>query len=283
MTRIVVVHGIGQQYLGPRTIQRSVAAAVADGVALAGGPPVTEDDVTVAFYGDWFRPPGRKGAGYELTRDELDRYERAMLSALWAGAARVEPDRVPNPSAGTSKIPTPVTAQRALDAMSHSRSLAGVADHFLLGTLRQVRRYLTEEETRERAQERIAACMGPRTEVVIGHSLGSIVAYEALCANTCWPVKVLVTLGSPLGIRNLIFDRLQPPPVGGHGHWPGSLRSWTNVCDRYDVVALVKELAPLFGAGVNDVCVSNGWRVHDLVAHLTAVETGRAVTAGLVA
>ena len=30
-----------------------------------------------------------------------------------------------------------------------------------------------------------------------------------------------VRSGSPLGIRNLIFDRLQPPPDGGRGAWPG--------------------------------------------------------------
>jgi len=29
------------------------------------------------------------------------------------------------------------------------------------------------------------------------------------------PVRALVTLGSPLGIRNLIFDRLVPPPTAG--------------------------------------------------------------------
>lgn len=281
MTRIVVVHGIGQQYLGPRTLHRNVAAAVVDGVTLAGGPPVTEDDVTVAFYGDWFRPPGRKGSESEPTGEELDRFERDMLFAMWEAAARAEPDRVPDPASGTRKIPTPVTVQRALDALSHSRSLAEVADHFLLGTLRQVRRYLTEPGMRERACERVTACIDAQTAVMIGHSLGSVVAYEALCANTQLPVTALVTLGSPLGIRNLVFDRLRPPPLAGRGHWPGSVRHWTNVCDRHDVVALVKQLAPRFGQGLNDECVNNGWRVHDLVAHLTAVETGRAVAVGL--
>ena len=50
---------------------------------------------------------------------------------------------------------------------------------------------------------------------MVGHSLGSVVAYEALCAHPEWPVRALVTLGSPLGIRNLIFDRLVPAPAAG--------------------------------------------------------------------
>ena len=54
--------------------------------------------------------------------------------------------------------------------------------------------------------------------MLVGHSLGSVVAYEALCANPEWPVRMLVTLGSPLGIPNLIFDRLEPAPLpDGHG------------------------------------------------------------------
>ena len=52
MARVVVVHGIGQQYLGPRSMHASVAAAVVDGVLLAGGPKLPEDVVEVAFYGD---------------------------------------------------------------------------------------------------------------------------------------------------------------------------------------------------------------------------------------
>lgn len=67
------------------------------------------------------------------------------------------------------------------------------------------------------------------------------------------------TRGSPLGIAGLIFDRLAPAPVGGRGVRPRVVRAWTNVADRRDVVALVKELEPLFG-GIDDVPVDNGRR-----------------------
>jgi pimeloyl-ACP methyl ester carboxylesterase len=180
----------------------------------------------------------------------------------------------------------PRTVQRALHALSRSRFLARAGDRFLIGVLKQVRRYLTEPSTRERVQSEIASVVDADTRVIVGHSLGSVVAYEALCAHPKWPVRVLVTLGSPLGIPNVVFERLRPAPEGGRGRWPGSVRQWTNVCDAYDVVALVKRLAPLFGDGaptrtVRDITINNGWRAHAIEHHLSARETGAAIAAGL--
>lgn len=286
MAQIVIFHGIGKQYRGPSMLQSVLAPAVVDGVHLAGGKQLSVDDVRVAFYGDWFRRPGAKGSDF-VSADELtDPYEVELLLALWAGAAQTEPDRVPAPNAGGKKLPVPVSVQRALDALSRSRFLAGQADTFLLGVLRQVRRYLTEPTTRVEVQRRVTDCVGEDTRVVIGHSLGSVVAYEALCRHREWPVGGFVTLGSPLGIRNMVFDRLLPAPESGRGAWPTSVESWTNVCDRRDVVALVKRLSPLFGSGGGSQCVvdevvDNGWKAHDLTRHLTAVETGRAVARSL--
>jgi hypothetical protein len=69
---------------------------------------------------------------------------------------------------------------------------------------------------------------------------------------------------TPLGIRGLIFDRLQPPPRDGTGVWPGSVRSWVNIADQSDVVALEKRLGTRFGDRVADVLVHNGARAHDV-------------------
>jgi hypothetical protein len=277
MARVVVVHGIGQQYLGPRTMHAPVARAVVDGVTLAGGS-LSEEDVEVAFYGDWFRPGGQKGEPFYQASDVDDPLERDLLMAMWSAAAAQEPDVVPGPDVLAQKGSTPVSVQRALDALSRSKFFAGLADRFLIGVLKQVRRYLTEDSTREFVQSRVAATVRPETSVLIGHSLGSVVAYEALCAHPEWAIRSFVTLGSPLGIRNIVFDRLKPSPTDGQGVSPGP--QWTNIADRNDVVALVKELAPLFGKVVDEP-VDNGWKAHALAAHLTAVQTGRAVAAGL--
>ena len=93
-------------------------------------------------------------------------------------------------------------------------------------------------------------------------------------------MHTMVTIGSPLGIPNIVFDRLTPAPSEGRGAWPAGVRGWTNLCDRYDVVALRKRLAPLFG-DVQDIPVDNGWQAHAIDRHLRAVETGTAITEGL--
>jgi hypothetical protein len=93
----------------------------------------------------------------------------------------------------------------------------------------------------------------------------------------------LVTLGSPLGLRNLIFDRLDPPPVDGSGIWPGTTTTWTNVADRHDIVAAVKQLSPLFGARVHDIQVDNEALAHDIGPYFTAIGTGKAVLDALLA
>jgi pimeloyl-ACP methyl ester carboxylesterase len=163
----------------------------------------------------------------------------------------------------------------------------GLAERALIFDLKQVRRYFHEPDVRRTALERVAEAVTSDTRVLVGHSLGSVVAYEALCAHPEWPVRALVTLGSPLGIPNLIFDRLVPAPardpVSGalRGGWPGSVAWWTNVADQGDVVALVKDLRPRFGERVRGFLVDNGASAHDVRPYLTAVETGRAVAFAL--
>jgi hypothetical protein len=246
------------------------------------GVGFTEDaDLTCVFYGDLFRGPGTKSVGippYDAN-DVADGWERDMLEAWWREAAAVE-EEVPGPEAQT-KVRTPRIVQRALDALSGSRFFAGVAERAFIFDLKQVSSYLRDRATRRAVQERAVQAVHPGTRVMIGHSLGSVVAYECLCAHPEWPVHTLVTLGSPLGIRNLIFDRLEPGPRNGTGAWPGSVQRWVNIADQGDIVALVKDLRPRFGEKVENHLIHNGATAHAIRPYLTARETGRAVAAGL--
>ena len=140
--------------------------------------------------------------------------------------------------------------------------------------------YFHDDDIRREAMRRVEDVVDD-TRVIIGHSLGSVVAYECLCAHPEWPVTTLVTLGSPLGIKNLIFDRLRPPPVDGFGVWPGGVRRWFNIADGGDIVALVKDLGPRFGPRVENVLIHNGATAHDIRPYLTARETGHAIASGL--
>ena len=278
MSRIVLVHGIAQQFKGPDSLLAEWLPSLRDGVTLAKGTPPTADEVAAAFYGDLFRPAGRGIGEPDLdASDIVDPFDVELLVSWWQAAALEDP-AVPGLDADT-RVRTPRIAQRALNALGHSASFAHVADRAMVSDLRQVRRYLAEPELRSSVLRRVEACVTEQTRILIGHSLGSVVAYEALCANPQWPVEAFISLGSPLGLRGLIFERLRPAPVSGRGAWPGGIRSWTNIADRGDAVAGEKHLAGLFGPGVVDVPVHNGSHAHDIRPYLSARETGEAVVA----
>ena len=205
--------------------------------------------------------------------------ERALLETWYAAAVKKEPALGPPPGAmGAGRA----TVQRMLERLLRSRSFAGVAQRAFIGNLKQVNAFLGDSAVKDRVLERVADEVGPDTEVVIGHSLGSIVTYEFLARYKPSHVKLHVTLGSPLGIPNLVFERLTPVPEQGVGAWPGNVHEWVNVADPDDVVALRKQLSPLFppeggAAAVQDALVDNGDEPHSISRYLNALPTGAAL------
>ena len=235
----------------------------------------------MAFYGDLFRKKGTKAVGippYD-ENDVTEEWEKELLEAWWIGGARMDKS-VPGPEDQT-KLRTPRVVQRALNALSHSRFFANIALNAFVADLKQVHAYLHDEEVRRAAQSRIERVITDETSVLVAHSLGTVVAYEALCAHPEWPVRTFISLGCPLGISNLIFEILRPAPENGIGVWPKGISHWSNIADEGDIVALVKELRTKFGERVQDYLVHNGAHAHDVQPYLTAKETGHAIARGL--
>lgn len=83
--------------------------------------------------------------------------------------------------------------------------------------------------------------MKPGVEtVVVGHSLGSVVAYKLLKEEgpaADWTVPEFITVGSPLGVGPV---RKALAPIGH----PTVARAWFNALDPDDVVALYLLTAP---------------------------------------
>jgi hypothetical protein len=284
MARILVVHGIGQQTEGGLTLHHRFFPALQEGVVRAGGS-VRPDDVVFASYGDFFRERAEvlSPVPYYDATDVEDGYESQLLLELWQRAASVDPQVVPPDEEVLARAP--VWASRALAALSRSRFLAGVSDRLLIGDLKQVHEYFKVPKLRCEIRDAVAGSIANDTSVVVAHSLGSVVAYEVLCAAPERNLQSFVTLGSPLGLPNLIFDRLQPEPRprgdGIRGQWPGSVRTWTNIADAGDVVAAVEDLRPLFGDSIRQIRVHNGSHAHDMRPYLTDRLTGAAIVAGL--
>jgi hypothetical protein len=268
MTRIVLVHGIGQQHSTAdaqarqwlpslvqsilRSGQRDATRASAELLAGMSGE-AWEAPVQMAFYGDLFLTPDTQGDGAV----GLDPYARALASALAEVVLRTAEQRggerlrrearsvleQADPSReqvqGVGAVMRNVIA--ALDGRTwlctqiFGRAQAARAD------LEQVAQYMSDDELRTEIQQRLCALLEDDTRVVIGHSLGSVVAWEA-CRSYDGSLPLLVTLGSPLGLGTIIYPRLRPaPPV-----FPPALDQWVNVAHPDDFIAVEQRLEPLF-------------------------------------
>jgi hypothetical protein len=285
MAAVVGVHGIAQQFRGGYQLGTVWFDGLRDGLAVAGYEPMasalTPADVRVAFFGDLFRPPGAKAGGappYRSADVELG-LERDLLEAWYEATVKQDLSLAPPQQAkGSGRV----AAQMMLNRLLRCQTFAGVAQRALIGSLKQVTRFLADSTVKAQVLAKVDAEVDDGTRVVIGHSLGSVVAYEYLCRYRPPSVELLVTLGSPLGIPNLVFDRLTPAPADGLGTWPGGVTSWVNVADRDDIVALRKQLAGLFRppagvAAIYDHVVDNGDQPHAIDRYLNARETGSAL------
>jgi PGAP1-like protein len=285
MAGIVGIHGIAQQFGGGYQLESAWYDAVRDGLVAAGHRPLAEalapTDVRVAFFGELFRPPGSLAAGeppFSAT-DVEPGLERDLLTALYREAVAQDASLgVPEGAMPGGRAAVGVMLHR----LARSATFARVAERAFIGNLKQVTAFLTDPGVKQNVLARVREQISADTRVVIGHSLGSVVAYEYLCHDHPEPVELLVTLGSPLGIPNVVFDKLTPSPTGGVGAWPGMVAAWVNVADPDDIVALRKDLAPLFpgtapGQAVADRLVDNGDAPHAIDRYLNTRQTGSAL------
>ncbi|MCY1141539.1 hypothetical protein OWR29_26375 [Actinoplanes sp. Pm04-4] len=274
MARVVVVHGINNTFTTASSMAALWTPALLGGLELAGlGDLLTADDVACVAWGDLFRTPGRflGDEGDEDEADIKDLFEQELLMAWWTEAAARDPYVMP-PDATTLGIRS--TVRTALNAIAGAKFLARTTEGMIAFWLRQFRGYLLDPAIRADMQKRFVAQINADTKVVVAHSLGSVIAYEALCSHPEWQVTDFVSLGSPLGVRHIVYDRLRPEP----GRWPGVQR-WVNISDAADFVALEPRLRKMFGDGVVDVEIDNGVAAHSVERYLTAAETGSAVAA----
>lgn len=284
MPTIVGIHGIGQQYTCGPQLTSAWFDALRGGLEASGhrskADALEAGELRVGFFGDLFRPAGAMAAGDPqfTAADVAPGPERDLLVLLYEEAVAQEPALGP-PSGAMG--PGMVAVQVMLHKLARSKTLAGVVERLFIRDLKQVNRFLDDPGVKGRVLERVHAEVDPRTRILVGHSLGSVVAYEYLCRYQPPQVRLLVTLGSPLGIPNLVFDRLTPPPSDRVGAWPGTVGAWVNVADPDDIVALDKSLADLFpgpsGSRVADRLVDNGDEPHAIDRYLTTREVGEAL------
>lgn len=291
--KIVGIHGIAHTFLTAPQIEQEWLPAIQGGLEEAGFSRIQSNEFRVAAYGAKFRSEGvRSGTLPQwTTADTQDEWKKVMLLTWWQEASHLsqlnrgkadplgEDLTIQSPDfEGRGRtLHTVQSALRQLAKSKYFRALGG--DRAILFLLNQVKEYLHNPQMKQAIQSRVIKEVTSDTRVIIGHSLGSVIAYECLCAHPEWNVETFVTLGSPLGMSPVVFDALKPAPESGKGTYP-HVKRWFNVADQGDIVALEKALAPRFGA-VEDRLVHNGWESHSAIRYLNAKETGSAIATGL--
>jgi pimeloyl-ACP methyl ester carboxylesterase len=249
MSRIVVVHGVYHELWGPHEVHQRWLPALRDGL-WHHGVTIEETDVGVGFYGDLFRHE----AGHRPDDQELRRVadESGLLDVVQQAGGRDTLESL-------AKLISLATLRRLVD---------------------QAGRYFAEPEVRAAVRARVEGAITPETQVVVAHSLGSIVTYEVLARHPEWSITAFVTIGSPLGNPRFV-PRIEPAVLEGRGAWPACVQSWTNVAAVDDAACGQGRLSPIFGDRVQDLLVDNGHRAHDPEPYLNAAATGAAIAAGL--
>ncbi|MFF3247753.1 hypothetical protein ACFYWY_29445 [Streptomyces sp. NPDC002870] len=210
--RIVAVHGVGNHFGDDihetRLEELRLLKAALWTRHLISGLGIAPDRIAVdlAYYADKLvTGPVAHGAG---DPDRLDDPLAQEMLAAWAREPGV-PEAV---SQGHATVPL-----RALSSWVARRfDLAeGPLRVFIRLLFSEVAVYLRAEDAPERmaAREEVAARIARhQPRIVIAHSLGSVVAYEALHAHPELQPELFLTLGSPLALPRVVFQRLIPTP-----------------------------------------------------------------------
>jgi hypothetical protein len=303
MARVVLVHGIGQQnstaaeqidYWLPSLVKGVLRSGHPRAGAVAASLTATafsRADLAMAFYGDLYLAPGQMG-GSAATDPDTEAVSDALAVALLQTAVARGDARLAREAAvilaqasqsqegvqGKGAVARNVMGRLDGNAWLAAR-IFGLAQH-ARADLDQVALYLTKDALRARMQARVLELIDEGTILLVAHSLGSVIAWEA-CRSLEQSLPMLLTIGSPLGLDTIIYPRLRPaPPV-----FPAAVHRWVNIAHPDDIIAVEPRLAKLFPSNdnrkVEDGNPKSSREHHAAETYLEEPETGSAIADAL--
>lgn len=274
--RVVGIHGVGNHR---RHLTDTDAAHEISQLWTAVLRPCLPDRVTVdleiAYYANHLHTDLAQGVDDGL--DWLTADEYGSLRA-WANELGALPSDV-------AQARWSIPARMIVDRITELRHLNTILVRPFVATfLREVSRYFRPDApTRQLVQQVIVEQIrAHRPNIVIAHSLGSVIAYETLWAHPDLHADLLITLGSPLGMKAVIFDRLEPRPHNGFGLRPPNVGRWVNIADPGDIVAIPRPFTRRFIPDANYDRRHIHWgNFHSVCYYLTSHPTLSAINAYL--
>jgi hypothetical protein len=305
MATIVLVHGIDQQQKSADTLENEWLPNLAGGIRTAGFPRIADRlwrnrtapdgiDVRMAFYGHLFLQPEQQGDdpgdftaeeeafAEKLAEEWLIRAAEHSLCPKEKSTAKRELAYLHH-AIGAEEMGRGEAVRKAIQGAARLRWFApygmGFAERFVKRALAQVTRYLTDQTIRQVARQSVLELIRSDTKVIVAHSLGSVVAYEAI-QDIKPPLPLFVTIGSPLGLETIVYQRLEPQPPT----FPERVKRWVNVADRNDFIAAEPDLRQMFSTAIpsNSVfegghTVDNGAQPHSVQFYLTKAQVGKPI------
>ena len=220
MVHLILVHGRGQEFSNPAAVQRPLEEALRWGLERVGSEVFKDIPLTLAYYGDYWRPDA---VAFEsvtpATPTELQRQvSEDMLNAATEPSYALERLELVDWS-NLNRLAT------SLDRYLH------LGDRVVQLFLEDVELYFADDRLRNLALDRVAKAANEVNDeiVLLGHSLGSVVAYDFVRERPGGSIRGFITLGAPLGLPT-VLRRMESP------QFPKRAKRWANFFESRDFV-----------------------------------------------
>ncbi|MEY9606945.1 hypothetical protein ABIF74_011698 [Bradyrhizobium japonicum] len=242
--QLIFVHGRSQEHKDAQGLKDEWISALRAGLAKSDKKlPIPEADVRFPYYGQALYdlvhnvPPDE--VAEIIVKGSKDEARRAFTESILNEVRRKlgVTDREVIDIAGGDVVQKGLQNKTWVLAILRAidKHVPGGSGATIASVTNDVYQYIRNPGVRDRIDEGVRKAFSVNdANVVVSHSLGTIVAYaligrEGKAAN--WQVPFFVTLGSPLAIT-MIKDGLKPIKT------PDVVGKWVNALDVKDVVAL---------------------------------------------
>lgn len=267
MVDIVGIHGVGWHDSSRDDMLESWRGHLARGLKDVRSARHSDFTLEAAFYGSRYNVvPCKKGVA--LDHELAEGFEVDFLTEMT--------EAVDDTGQLTDrKMYLPGSVQWLVRRLESTSFFTNAGQYALIRFIKQVGRYFADAELRMAAQEEFLKAVGSGANVVVAHSLGSVIAYDVLREEPSVKMNTLITVGSPLGLR-VIRERLGVG-LDKAGQRPAGVGRWVNVAASEDAVATVKTLGDHY-VDVEDKQIRNSRiKAHAAVRYLAAVPTSEAI------
>jgi subtilisin family serine protease len=224
-------------------VNRSYYPEPLDQTCADGDLVTSQEDEASSLRARGLDPSERTGLAIDnLTSNPARRAFLLRIAAKMEAANTISRSRFSAQDVRQKILPLPDLVRRWITRNLTEALLRDVHDFFFV----EERRKIMEDSL----MDRLAGGGGPF--VVIGHSQGSMIAYNVLrrLDKAQFQVPLFVTIGSPLGFAE-VQDMLRQW-TGGNLPFPPCVEKWVNVADRIDPVALDSDISNDFEGSIEN-------------------------------